>query len=280
MLYSDFITALRHQVGDVSRPAHVDFIADGVTTIFQLPTDTFPILDQAGTYQLAKNGTPLSEGGDYSLDKDSGVIIVTSLPAANDALAWDGRATYLTDASWLAIINSTIQSLGLDFFKEFTDSTTLTTVANAVSVALASAFPQIFAVYLFQFQWQPGDNFVGVEKYANWRFSKEDQTIYVGTPDGIPASGLPIKIRGLNKYILGATVGATIDVQSQFMTIVEYGAIARYWRWRYKSVVELVSKMTQEPTRTPLQELMMLSDRFDRLYESEKARLKPMKPAP
>ena len=37
--------------------------------------------------------------------------------------------------------------------------------------------------------------------------------------------------------------------------------------------------MTQESSRTPLQELIMLSDRFDRLYEQEKAKLKPGKPA-
>ena len=68
-------------------------------------------------------------------------------------------------------------------------------------------------------------------------------------------------------------------MQDKFLTILEYGAIARYWRWRYKSVVELVSKMSQESSRTPLQELIMLSDRFDRLYELEKAKLKPGKPA-
>ena len=134
-------------------------------------------------------------------------------------------------------------------------------------------------MYLFQFQWKPGDIFVGIEKYANWRFSRSDQTIYIGSPDGIPTSGLPIKIRGLNTYVLGTAVTSTIDVQDIYMTIVQYGSIGRYWRYRYKNVVELVSKMTQEQTRTPLQELMMLSDRFDRLFESEKARLKPMKPA-
>ena len=37
--------------------------------------------------------------------------------------------------------------------------------------------------------------------------------------------------------------------------------------------------MTQENTRTPLQELIMLADRCDREFNDERARMKPMKPA-
>ena len=279
MTYASYITTLRNEVGDVSRPVHVDWIADGATSVFQMPVDTFPVLDQSATYTLKKNGSLLTEGTDYTLDKDAGVIVMASTPSANDALAWDGRAIYLTDASWLAIVQDTIRSLGLDFFKEFTDTTTLTTTYQQTILPLATAFPRVFAVYQFQFQNSPTDRFVGVERYANWRFSREDQPLYSGTPDAFPQTGLPIKIRGLSGYNLGSAVTDTIDVQDMYMTIVQYGSIARYWQWRYKSVIELVSKMTQEPTRTPLQELMMLNDRFQRLYEAEKARLKPAKPA-
>lgn len=97
--------------------------------------------------------------------------------------------------------------------------------------------------------------------------------------DAFPVTGEYIRLRGLKTYTLGTAVTDTIDVQDKFMTIVEYGCLARYWRWRYKDVIELVTKMATESSRTPLQELIMLSDRFDRLYEQEKAKLKPGKPA-
>lgn len=279
MLYSDLITALRKQTGDVSRPVHVDFTADGITTIFQLPVDCFPVLDQVGTYQLAKNGTVLSEGGDYSIDKDAGFITMTVMPNANDILAWDGRAIWLTDASWLSIINDTIKSLGFDFFIEFTDMTNFVSVFQALTLDITSIYPNVFAVYQLAMRTSASDDFIGLENYANWRFSRDDKQIYIGSQNGFYASGFQIKVRGLQSYTLGTVVTATIDVQDAYMTIIQYGSIARYWKWRYKSVVELVSKMTQEATRTPLQELMMLSDRFERDYESEKARLKPQKPA-
>ena len=102
--------------------------------------------------------------------------------------------------------------------------------------------------------------------------------LYVGRNDVFTVSNELLRIRGLETYTLGTATSDTIDVQDRFLTIVEYGSIARYWRWRYKSVVEVVSKMSIESSRTPLQELIMLSDRFDRLYEIEKAKLKPQKP--
>ena len=81
MLYSQLITLLRNQVGDTRRRTHVDFTGDGSTTIFQLPDETFPVLDQAGTYILKVAGTTQTETTNFTLDKDTGTIVfVTTAP--------------------------------------------------------------------------------------------------------------------------------------------------------------------------------------------------------
>lgn len=280
MLYSALITNLRNQVGDNRRRIHVDFTGDGTTTIFQLPTDTFPVLEQAGTYILKVAGATQTETTNFTLDKQAGTIVfVTTAPTNGQAITFDASAVYLTDADWLNAINSVIYSLGDDFWKEFVDtSATLVTTANMTSLSLVTAQVNCIAVYEFQHRQATTNNWMVVEEYTNWRYDRENNIIYIGDRDAFTVANELFRVRGLKKYTIGTATSDTLDVQDKFLTILEYGSIARYWRYRYKSVVEMVSKMSQEASRTPLQELIMLSDRFDRLYEIEKSKLKPQKP--
>lgn len=278
MTYAEYITKLRNQVGDTREHVHVDWTGDGQTTVFQMPTDTFPILDDSTTYTFKVNGIALTEVAQFTIDKDAGTITVTSTPGSNVAISLDAVKVYLKDSDWLGVINDTIKSLGDDFWKEFVD-TTLTGTVGSLEADISVIKPKCIAIYDFMARAASTDDYKSVSTYTNWRYDRDNNKIYVGRVDTFSIIGSQLKIRGLEGYTLGDSTDDNIDVQDRFMTIIEYGCIARYWRWRYKSVIELVSKMTQESSRTPLQELMMLSDRFDRLYESEKARLKPQKPA-
>ena len=279
MTYASFITQLRNQTGDTRRRVHVDWTGDAIgTTIFQMPADTFPILDQVGTYVVKLAGTTQTENTHYTLDKNTGTLVMLTAPGNGVALTIDSSAVYITDTGWLEIINSTIKSLGDDFWKEFVDTSSFTTTANMLSLSLVASQPYCIAVYEFYHRVSASNDWEVVESFTDWRYDRDNNVIYIGGRNTFPNSSELLKVRGLKTYTLGTAVTDTIDVQDKFMTVVEYGCIARYWKWRYKDVVELVSKMTQESSRTPLQELIMLSDRFDRLYEMEKAKLKPQKP--
>lgn len=277
MTYATYITQMRNQSGDTRRRVHVDWTGDGTTTIFQMPDTTFPVYDGASTYAVKVNGSTVTEGTDYTLDKDTGTLVFGVAPTNGYAVLIDCSAVWLTDANWLEVINSTIKSLGDDFWKEFVDTAGVTT-AGMTSLSLTSLQPNCIAVYEWQHRKNTSENWIVVEEYTNWRYDRENNILYIGRNDVFTVANELFRIRGLKTYTLGTATSDTIDVQDRFLTIVEYGALARFYRWRYKHVVELVSKMTQETTRTPLQELIMLSDRFDRLYESEKAKLKPQKP--
>lgn len=282
MLYSALITQLRNQVGDTKRRIHVDFTGDGTTTVFQLPTDTFPVYDGTGTeaHTLKVGGATQTEDTNYTLDKNAGTIVfITTAPGNGVEIDFDGIAVYLTDQNWLDVINSVIYSMGDDFWKEFIDTSSFTATLNMLSLSLVADQPKAIAVYEFQRRESTSDDWEPVENTTNWRYDRDNNIIYIGNRDAFTLAGELIRIRGLKTYTIGTAVTDTLDVQDKFLTILEYGAIARYWRYRYKSVVELVSKMSQEASRTPLQELIMLSDRFDRLYEIEKGKLKPGKPA-
>ena len=279
MTYATFIGQLRTQVGDTRRRVHVDWTANGTDTVFQMPADTFPVYETGATYTVKVAGVTKTETTDYTLDKQTGTLILNSAPINGQAITFDGSAVYLLDLTWLGIINDVIKSLGNDFWKEFVDDTNFTTTANMLSLALVVSQANCIAVYDFWYRQSTAVDWMTVENYTNWRYDRDNNKIYLGDKDAFTVTGELLKIRGLKTYTLGAAVTDTIDVQDRFLTIIEYGSIARYWRYRYKDVVELVSKLSTEPSRTPLQEMIMLADRFDRLYGAEKAKLKPQKPA-
>lgn len=279
MLYSAWITKLRKQVGDTYRRAHVDWIADGSTSVFQMPDDTYPVLDDTTTYTVKVATVTKTETTQYTLDKSAGTLSFVSTPTVGQAITIDSIAVNLLDQDWLEVTNSVISSLGDDFFKEFVDDTSLTTTANALTVSLVSALPMCIAVYDFSYRKNTNENWVPVENYLNWRYDRESNKLFISNRDTFTVTGDLLKVRGLKTYTLGTAVTDTIDVQDRFMTIIEFGSIARYWRWNYKRIIETISKITTENTRTPLQEMMMLVDRFERDYEKEKAKLKPAKPA-
>lgn len=278
MTYSTFIGQLRTQVGDTRRRVHVNWVGDAITTIFQMPTDTFPIFDQVNTILVRRAGSIITEGTDFTLDRETGTLVMNVVPAVGETLTIDCSAVYLLDSTWLLIINDVIRSLGDDFWKEFVDEDNLKTTANMLSIPLSPHQEGCIAVYDFWYRPNNSVNWSTVENFTNWRYDRENNRIYIGDKYVFGASGEPLKIRGLKAYTLGTNITNAVDVQDRFLTIIEYGAVARYWRYRYKNVVELVSKLSTEPSRTPLQELIMLSDRFDRLYEIEKTKLKPQKP--
>lgn len=278
MLFNTYISQLRTQVGDTPERKHIDWIGDGATTAFQMPLDTFPVLDQTATYSVKVNNALQTEITNYTLDKETGLLTMLAAPGNGISVTVDCFRVYLTDASWLLIVNNVTKSLGNDFFKEFVDTTNFTSTINMVSLPLTAFQPNCIAVYDFFYKPSINTDWTVIEEIGNWRYDSDNNVIYIGSRDSFSSTGLSLKIRGLKTFTLGVAVTDTVDVQDRYMTVIEYGAIARYWRYRYKSVVELVSKMTTEQSRTPLHELMMLSDRFDRAYEAEKAKLKPMKP--
>lgn len=279
MTYATYIDTLRRQVGDTKRRTHVDWTGDGSTVVFQMPEDTFPVYDDTTTYAVRVNGTLKTETTEYTLDKSTGTLVLVSTPSNGQAVTIDAYAVHLLQSDWLLIVNSGLYSLGDDFWKEFTDTASFTTTANMLSLSLVAFQPNCIAVFEYAYRQNTTDDWEPVENFANWRYDRENNAIYNSPRDAFPVTGEYLKVRGLKKYTIGDETTDDLDIQDRFLTVLDYACISRYWQWRYKNVVELISKLSTENSRTPLQELIMLSDRFSRLYEIEKAKLKPQKPA-
>lgn len=224
-------------------------------------------------------GVLKTETTDYTLDKESGTLVMTVAPGSNVETTSDHSAVRVTDTGWLQITNDTILSLGDDFWTEFTDTSNFTSTANMLSLSLVASRPNCIAVYDFLYRESTSEDWRPVNALCNWRYDRANNVIYLGKRDAFTTAGILFKIRGLETYTLGTAITDTLPVQDRFLTVLEYGCLERYYHWREKEVVQLLSKQSQETTRTPLQEILMLSDRYHRLYLEEKAKLKPMKPA-
>ena len=92
MLYSTLISQLRAQVGDIKRRIHVDFVGNGADTAFQMPEDTFPILDDTSTYVVKVNSVTMVETTDYTLDKTTGLLTLVVAATNGHAVTIDGIA--------------------------------------------------------------------------------------------------------------------------------------------------------------------------------------------
>lgn len=278
MLYSEKILQLRAQTGDTQKWQHNDWVGDGVSKVFLMASLTYPVME--GTYTVKVGGVTKTETTDYTLDTLTGTLTFVTAPGSNVAVIIDNKATSLRDTEWLNIINDVIRDLGDDFFKDFTDTTSFTSTVAMLSLDLTGSQPKCIAV--FDFSARPDGSsadWIPVENIANWRYSRDENKIYIGTVNAFPTAGVALKIKGLKGYTLGTATSDTIDVQDRFMTLLEFGSIARFYRYKIQENIETLGKITQESDRTRIQEIIMIIDRYERWYSEAKARLKPMKPA-
>lgn len=270
MTYGTFIDQLRIQSGDLKKTAGATWTADGSTKVLLLPVLSYPVL--AASYTMKKNGVNLTETTDFTIDLETGRIDIVSLPANGDIFEFVGTRVSLTDNAWIGIINDVIRAMSEAFFKEVTDSVTFTTTAHMRSLALADF------IAVFDIGYYPTGN-TDLVNAQNWRFSPDEEKAYFGDYDEFQATGNVVKVRGLKKYTLGALISDTLDMQDRFLGVLKLGCIAQYWRYKIRENVENLAKITQDTTRTGIQELIMLADRYDRWFQIDWQKLSPPRPS-
>jgi hypothetical protein len=273
MLISALISELRREAGDIEKTVGATWTADGTTKVLLLPSLTFPVLESS--YSLKLGGVTMTETTQYVLDRESGRIDLVSIPSDGDIIEFEGQRVAMTDEAWLAIVSDSIRTMGESFWKEVTDITTYTTTANMRSLDLDPDEGWIDVYGLGRYTSGNVDRI----NIANWRFSQDESKLYFGAYDEFNASGQAVYIRGIRRYELPTALGDTLDVQDRYLTVLKYGALASYYRYKIRENIESLAKITQETTRTSMQELIMLIDRYERWYEREVQRLKPAKPA-
>jgi len=270
MTYAQFIALLRAEAKDSVHPMHNDFTGDGATTLFVV-TD-LPIIESS--YVVKVGVTQKTEGSDYTLDKESGLITFAVAPTNATAVTIDYKYAHLTDASWLQIINEVIADMEGEFWKEVDDVAWDTSEDGVLSyVAPTKCIDVINAFYKTS---SGVDEWMMLSEFCNWRYSKDLNTVNLGKP--FYDNTHPLRLNYLKGYTLGSVTSATIDLQSLYEGVLKLGCMSKYYNYRLADRVETITKVSKERTVTPLQNLQALSAHYYKLYLKEKGRRKPTKP--
>lgn len=272
MLYSEFISRLRTESKDLPKPQQYKFSGDGNTTLFQLGEFDFPILEDSYVYRLAT--VVQTEGSEFSLDIENGVLQPASAPAAaNENMELDYKKVFLTDATWQYIVNYIIQDMQGDYFIEDDDVAWETSVENTIRYTTEDVM-DVVDVY-FKRSNQPSIEWDPLREAVNWRFSEQEQEIALGRS---LEADYPLRLHALKRYVTGTSVSDTLPVQDRFLGVLQLGCMWQYYMHRLAVRTEIETKLAAENTITPLASLREQSLHYFRLYKDLKKRRKPAKP--
>lgn len=270
MLYSAFITIMRNEARDYAKPMHNDMTGDGTTTLFQL--SDFPVLE--GSYIVQVAGVQKTEGTDYTIDRESGLITFASAPSAAAAVDVDYKFVNVTDSSWLTIINRVISDMQGEFFRDVTDDDFEDTVADETEKDAPDNCIDVVQ-WWYKTVDDPSVRWTLVGDTINWRYSKESNKIQMGAAFN---SAYRTKLHYLKGYVLGDATTDELDMQTEYHGVLQLGCMWKYYDYRMSDRVNTESMITQERTLTPLENIRNLSTHYYRLYLKEKGRKKPTKP--
>ena len=273
MKYSDWILKLRAESKDHAKPMHNDFTGDASTTLFTV-TDA-PIVE--GTYVVKVDGMQKTEGlaADYTLDRELGLITFASAPENTKAVTIDYKYANLTDATWFGIINSIIDEMEGEFFREVTTESFGNSVDGQPSYNGPTGCIDVIG------WWYRSSNnsdlmWSMINDLANWRYSKDENKLFLGAP--FSTNDYPMKLHYLKGFTRGAAVADDLDVLDKFLMVLQLGCLWRYYDHRLADRVETSTKVASERTVTPLQNIQAMSQHYYKLFLKEKGRKKPTKP--
>lgn len=270
MTYSSFITKIRAEAKDYARPMHNDFTGDGSTTLF-VATDA-PILE--GSYILKVDGVQKTEGTDFTIDRELGLITLAVAPADTKPVTLDFKYAHLSDASWMTIINFVLSDMEGEFWREVVDDNFGNTVDGQVEYDAPTSCIDVVN-WWYRNSDNPNVKWEMVTENANWRFSKDETKLHLGVCFN---STYPMKLHYLKGYAKGAATTDDLDIQEQYEGVLQLGCLWRYYDYRLAERVEISTKVVKERTVTPLQNIQALSQHYFKLYLKEKGRKKPTKP--
>lgn len=276
LTYGSFIAEERIACGDLAQYIHDEQVGDGVTDILiasEQPVGTNTLL-------VKVDGTALVEGtaaNGYTTDYQRGVITFGTAQAAAATLTADYQREILTDDSWVNIVNDTIRDMTPDFWKEKTDETSATTVANQKEYDLPTGCFMLINCW-YKTSSAATEDWQTFKSWGyNWRYSKDLNQLLLG--DTIPTSGYPMRWHFLSSYTIGTDTAGTIDVQDAYKTVLQEGVRQRYWEYRQAEKVNITSMVSNERTMTPLQNIISLAAYWGQKYAYDKRSLKPTKPS-
>lgn len=276
-LYSDVIADIRRENRDLKRRERDLFDGDGISSVFILSKDCVV----ANSYELRVGNALKTEVVDYTLDRDSGEIVMTAAPAVgNDNVSFTYQYVRATDEQYVDWLNDGIDHFRKKLWTEVIDDSTLTSVQNASEISLDAVSTDVEALIEVWFKDMANADaslpWSTLSSITNVSFLRRLNKILIDPT--LPASGWPIKVHLLKGFTKGSTVGATFPAPDRFINVYKLYAKAEYLLSEAYKRLHDTNAVTKDDTFVPADRLFAQAKNAMKDAEDECSRVRVPKP--
>ena len=274
MTYSTFISKIRTELSDFGKIHTETFDGDASTKSFVL--NFIPIKD--ASYVVKVGGVTKTETTDYSVNKDTGVIVFVSAPAAgSDNIEVSYQSIKIRDEDYIEIINDAIDHFRWKFWKEADDNTTFESVADQYEYDLSALTGIIYVIHAWYKTSSDAGEWQEVQGLTNWKYLKRQEKLYVNPT--FDTSDLPMKIRYLKSFTKGTATTDTLDIPDEWLLPYKFYIKARFFEQQIAEKVSETAAITTIPSYTPAQVMFQIAENYYKKADDVANKLAPKLPS-
>jgi hypothetical protein len=252
---------------------HYDWTADGETSLFKIGKGDYPIQEDSFTLKVAS--TIQTEGSDYDIDINNGLVTFPAAPTDGDKISLDFKAVELTDGTWVSIINYIINDMEGKFWKEGDDPDFSMTSDDDVEYPGPDNCLDIINIFYKRAD-NPDIAWTPLQEFTNWRYSEDENQIKLARDF---ESAYPLRVHFLKGYVRGQDAGAQLDLQDRYTNVLQFGCMWRFYDHLVGKRAKVDTKVVDEEEVSPMSTLREQSRHYQRMYESARSKQGPTKPA-
>ena len=276
MLVSDFITKLRRFSGDFKTLTRDTWDGDGTTTVFR--ANNHPILEGSANITVRVDGVVKTEGTDFTLDRDTGLLEFTSAPASgSDNVTMDYYYFNVGDTEWLEIINNIVRDTKNDIWQDKVDETSLDSVKDADEYDLDTISTNILGVIDVWAKKSAETEWKALPVLGINMFYHPERNTLVCRPS-FSSSEFDLRIRYLEYYDELSATTDTFDIPTKYHNVFEYLCTAEYFDRLAARKAQETAARTKDITYTPAEVLIALARNYRNIGQEKLKRVKPIKP--
>lgn len=273
MTYLTFINKIRVELKDFAYLHKEVFDGDGSTKNF-IATH-LPIKD--ASYVVKVDDVTKTETTDYSLDRDTGLLIFVSAPGAgSDNVEITYSSVKIRDEDYLELINDAIDHFRWKFWKMATDTSTLTTVKDQYEYDCSGITGILYILNAWYKASSGATVWQAIQSLTNWKYYPVLQKLYVDPT--IDTSSLPMKLLYLKSITKGAVTSATLDIPDEWILPHKYYIYARFYERLIPEKIHDTSAVTTQPSFTPAQAVFNIAEAYYKKAEDIANKLAPKLP--
>lgn len=265
MITSALITELRREYADEKKSIRVSRQGNASVNLFNL--GKYPVIESS--YHIFLDSTEKTETTHFTLDKDTGDLMMVATPSATETVAVQYKYAHWRDQNWVEAINQAIEGLNArGFFRQIVRNTSIFRFSADVQVYSAPSA----CVDLYELLIKSGSDYK--KPGVNWQYQQDGNKVVLDSRPTVASSAAISYLRNLKTY---TAPSATLDILDDWRELVKKRAGAIY----YRSLAGKIAKQgnaTIDEGHFSFTNLRAMAKDLDDEFKEFAARKKPTRP--